>query len=88
MDRDKIVLNTMLKLAGVNPADLIRLLDQVEAVSNAEFIFNKVHSFIKQKAKKEDDVKVIYDRLKKVLHGPSQEKALKMLEKEFPFVVS
>jgi hypothetical protein len=88
MNRDTLVFKTMLRVSAIMPNDLIRLIDQLEMETNVELIYKKILTFLKQKAKKEEDVKIVYQRLLKGLPSKNHEQALKLIEKEYPFVTA
>jgi uncharacterized membrane-anchored protein YjiN (DUF445 family) len=87
MKRNIIIQKTLLKLASVNTQKLNRLMEDIKQSKNPEFIYQKVFSFLKTEARKEEEIKVVYNRLVKELEtSKPHTEAFKLILKEFPFV--
>lgn len=87
MKRNIIIQKTLLKLASVNTLKLNKLIEELKTSTDSEFIYQKVFSFLKTEARKEDEMKVVYQRLVKELSNQKpQAEAFKLILKEFPFV--
>lgn len=89
MNRNNLIAKTILKLASVTPINLKNLIKSIETENSVEMINKLIRNFLIKEAKKDDEKQVVYDRLKQdpFLQTNPHKDAIKMIEKEYPFLV-